>query len=94
MELSAVRAQNDPIRIGVYRHYTHTDQNPKYYQVLTLARFTETEEILVIYVPLYPAGGIRTAARPLKKFLEPASVDGKKVERFTYIGTEIPQFSV
>ena len=93
-EHSAIRPQNDLIRLGVYRHYKHTEQVPKYYQMIGLARHTETEETLVIYVPLYHAGGLRMAARPLKNFLSRAEVDGKMVERFTYVGTEIPEYSI
>ena len=92
--LSAVRGKNDPIRLGVYRHYKDTHKSPKYYLILGLARHTETEETLVVYVPLYHAGGLRMAARPLENFLSPAVVEGERVERFTYIGTEIPEYSV
>lgn len=94
VEHSAVRPQNDLVRLGVYRHYKHTEQTPKYYQIMCLARHTETEETLVIYVPLYHAGGLRVAARPLKHFMSRAEVDGELVERFTYVGTEIPEYSV
>ncbi len=93
-DVSAVRAHNDPVRAGVYRHYKHTERSPKYYLVLGLGRHTETEEKVVVYVPLYPAGGPRIAVRPLENFLSPAVVDGQRVERFTYEGTEIDQYSV
>lgn len=93
-EHTAVRAHNDPVRLGVYRHYKHTERAPKYYQILGLARHTETEESLVIYVPLYYAGGLRMAARPLKNFIERVEVDGEMVDRFTFVGTEIPEYSV
>jgi hypothetical protein len=93
-EHSAVRSQNDPVRIGVYRHYKHTEQSPKYYLVIGLARHTENEETLVVYVPLYHAGGLRMAARPLSNFTSRADVNGELVERFTYVGTEIPEYSV
>lgn len=39
--------------VGVYEHYKSTPQDRRYYQVLGFARHTETEEMLVIYVPLY-----------------------------------------
>jgi hypothetical protein len=94
-EHSGLRPQNDAVRIGVYQHYTHTDKDPKYYQVLTLARLYGTEETLVVYVPLYPAGGLRVTARPLKNFVAKVEVqEGKLVPRFTFVGTEIPEYSV
>jgi hypothetical protein len=93
-EHSAINSQNDLVRLGVYRHYKHTEQSPKYYLVIGLARHTETEESLVIYVPLYYAGGLRMAARPLKNFVERVEVNGEMVDRFTYIGTQIPEYSV
>jgi hypothetical protein len=93
-DLSALRAENDPVRLGVYRHYKHNDRDPRYYLVIGLARHTETEETLVIYVPLYHAGGLRMAARPLSNFMSKAEKDGEWVERFTYVGTEIPEYSV
>lgn len=93
-DISARRPQNDPIRLGVYVHYKHRHDDPKYYQIIGLARHTETEEKLVVYVPLYPAGGIRIAARPLDDFLSPVVVDGVTMPRFEYIGTEIPNYSI
>ena len=94
METAAMHARNDPVRIGVYRHYKHTDKDPKYYQVLGVARHTETEENGVVYVPLYVAGGPRLAFRPLENFISNVEVGGKTMRRFEYVGTEIPQFSV
>ena len=38
---------------GVYRHYKGND-----YQVLHVARHSETEELLVVYRPLYGDSGI------------------------------------
>ncbi len=93
-DISARRPQNDPVRLGVYKHYKHRSDDPKYYQVIGLARQTETEELLVIYVPLYPAGGVRMAARPLDAFTGSTEVDGVTVPRFEYVGTEIPEYSI
>lgn len=93
-DTSSVNPKNDLVRVGVYKHYKHTDKDPKYYQVLGVGRHTETEEIGVVYVPLYVAGGPRIAFRPLKNFISKVEVKGKMVKRFKYIGVEIPQFSV
>jgi len=54
----------------------------------------ENEELLVIYIPLYHAGGLRIAARPLKNWVTKAEVGKEFVERITYVGTEIPEYSV
>ena len=91
---AAMRPHNDLVRLGVYRHYKHTDKQPKYYLVIGLARHSETEVTHVVYVPLYHAGGIRMAIRPLDSWLSRAEFGGEMVERFTYIGTEIPEYSV
>jgi hypothetical protein len=64
---------------GIYRHYKGND-----YLVLTVARHSETEEALVIYVPLAPKGGKQLTpwARPLAMFNEEVEVEGKRVPRF------------
>lgn len=93
-DISARRPQNDPVRLGVYKHYKHQPEDPKYYQVMMVARHTRTEERLVIYVPLYPAGGLRVAARPLDEFVSNVVVDGVTVRRFEYVGLEIPDYSI
>lgn len=93
-DISARRPQNDPVRLGVYKHYKHTGDDPKFYQVMMVARHTRTEEKLVIYVPLYPAGGLRVAARPLDEFVAKVQVDGVTVPRFEYVGLEIPDYSI
>lgn len=67
------------IRPGRYRHYKGRD-----YQVLFLARHSETEELLVIYQALYGDRGIW--ARPASMWNELVNVDGRQLRRFTYIG--------
>lgn len=66
------------MKLGVYRHY-----KGKLYLVLGVARQTETDEELVIYVPLYelPGPGLPLQARPRKNWDEP--VDGKPRFEFT-----------
>ena len=63
---------------GVYRHYKGND-----YQVLHVARHSETEELLVVYRPLYGDSGIWV--RPLKMFTENVQVEGTSVPRFRQI---------
>lgn len=64
---------------GIYRHYKGND-----YLVLTVARHSETQELLVIYMPLVSKDGtdITPWARPLAMFQENVVVEGRSVPRF------------
>jgi len=66
------------IKPGVYRHYKH-----KLYQVIDIARHSETEEEHVVYRTLY--GDRSLWIRPLAMFDENVVVDGEEVKRFTWI---------
>jgi hypothetical protein len=66
------------IPLGQYRHYK--GQN---YSVVGFARHSETEELMVLYVPLYGEGGYWV--RPFAMFSETVSVAGKQQPRFAYI---------
>jgi len=82
----------DDFRPGVYQHYKHTDASPRYYQVLGVARNTETDELYALYVPLYVIPehhGVRFQVRPLDMFLESVEWNGETVPRFRYVGQEI-----
>ncbi|MDR0781366.1 MAG: DUF1653 domain-containing protein [Pseudomonadales bacterium] len=70
----------NPIPLGRYRHYKGRD-----YSVLGFARHSETEEWLVLYVPLYGEGGYWV--RPLALFTALVDVEGKLVPRFRLIDT-------
>lgn len=70
---------NDEIKTGVYRHY----KGPLY-DVIGVARHSETEELLVVYRPQYGERGLWV--RPLTMFSEQVSVDGRRVPRFQYTG--------
>lgn len=61
---------------GRYRHY-----KGKFYQVLGTARHSETDELMVVYRPLYGEGGLWVRPEPM--FLEQVEVDGVCVARFT-----------
>lgn len=74
---------------GVYRHY-----KGKLYLVLFLARHSETQEEMVVYVPLYEIPGnvdCHAAVRPRAMFEETVQGVGidfeKQVPRFEYIGS-------
>jgi len=65
-------------KLGKYKHY-----KGKEYEVIGLAKHSETLEDLVVYKALYDDGQIWV--RPLKMFLEEVEVNGKKVPRFEYV---------
>lgn len=67
------------IRLGKYQHY-----KGKPYEVIGVAKHSETLEELVVYRELYGDHGLWV--RPLKMFLEKVEVDGKKVPRFMFVG--------
>ncbi len=60
---------------GRYRHYKGGE-----YEVIGVARHSETEEELVVYRPLYGEG--RLWVRPLAMFTESVERDGARVPRF------------
>ena len=77
---------------GVYEHYKSTPEDRRYYQVLGAAKHTETDEILVVYVPMYELEDELSAqfsVRPLKMFNETVECDGEVVPRFRYIGPSL-----
>ncbi len=63
---------------GKYRHYKGKD-----YQVIGVAKHSETEEDLVVYRALYGAHGLWV--RPVEMFCEKVSSGGKMVTRFERI---------
>lgn len=69
------------IRPGRYRHYKGKD-----YQVIDLARHSETEEWLVVYRCLY--GDHSLWVRPLSMFRETVELAGEQVPRFSRIGDD------
>ena len=71
------------VKTGKYRHY-----KGKEYEVIGVARHSETLEDLVIYRALYDSpefGKNALWARPEKMFMEDVKVDGKKTPRFKLI---------
>ena len=65
------------IKSGKYKHFKGGE-----YQVIGLARHSETLEEFVVYKD--EKGELWV--RPLKMFLEEVEVNGQKVPRFKYIG--------
>ena len=69
----------DEIKPGRYRHFKGNE-----YEVLGIARHSETEEELVVYRALY--GDFGLWVRPVSMWNEAVERDGKTFRRFTYIG--------
>lgn len=67
------------IRAGLYEHY-----KGQRYEVLGLARHSETEEELVVYRALYGEKGLWV--RPYGMFVEEVVVEGQAIPRFRFVG--------
>ncbi len=68
------------MEIGLYKHY-----KGKIYEVVGIARHSETLEELVVYKATYQPEGENLWVRPLAMFTERVMVDGVEVERFKKI---------
>ena len=64
---------------GRYRHF-----KGKYYEVIGVAKHSETEEEMVVYRQLYGEHGLWV--RPASMWEETVERDGKTYRRFTYVG--------
>ena len=71
------------IRLGRYQHY-----KGKFYEVLGVARHSETKEELIVYKALYKTefGENSWWVRPKEMFVEKVFVNGQEVLRFSYVG--------
>ncbi|OPX56405.1 Protein of unknown function [Oceanospirillum multiglobuliferum] len=65
------------LKVGRYQHY-----KGQFYQVIGVAKHSETEEELVVYRPLY--GEQALWVRPLSMFIETVEIDGKAQPRFAF----------
>lgn len=66
------------LKLGKYRHY-----KGKEYEVICVAKHSETLKEIVVYRALYGTGQIWV--RPLKMFIEKVEVNGEKIPRFSLI---------
>ncbi|WP_019027847.1 DUF1653 domain-containing protein [Colwellia piezophila] len=66
------------LKIGTYQHF-----KGNYYQVLYIARHSETEEYMVVYHPKDNTEDIWL--RPLAMFDETIEREGKQLKRFSFI---------
>ena len=72
------------LKLGKYKHY-----KGKLYEVIGLAKHSETLEEIVIYRALYESeefGKNVLWVRPKSMFLEFVEIDGNKIPRFEFIG--------
>ena len=71
------------IKLGKYQHF-----KGNFYEVIDIARHSETLEEMVIYRALYDSpefGNNALWVRPKEKFCENILVDGKEIQRFKFI---------
>ena len=78
-KITAVGFFMDEIKPGRYRHFKGNE-----YEVIGLARHSETQEEMVVYRALY--GDFGLWVRPARMWNETVERDGKTFRRFTYIG--------
>lgn len=71
----------DSIKPGRYRHFKGGE-----YEVIGIAKNSETLEEMVVYKALYADGGLWV--RPASMWNETVSRDGKLFKRFEYCGNE------
>lgn len=66
------------MKLGLYKHYKG---NP--YNLMGLARHSESLEEMVVYQAMY--GDYRLWVRPKELFFGTLMVDGKEVQRFSFV---------
>jgi len=66
------------VELGLYKHY-----KGNLYEVIGLARHSESLEELVVYKATYQKEGENLWVRPKAMFIESLSIDGREVKRFT-----------
>ena len=68
------------LQTGKYKHY-----KGKEYEVIGIAKHSETLEELVVYKALYQTEGENIWVRPLEMFLGEIENEGKRIKRFEFI---------
>lgn len=69
----------EKVRLGKYRHFKGGE-----YEVIGIAKHSETLEDMVVYRALYGDGGLWV--RPVSMFSETVTVRGKQTKRFSFLG--------
>ena len=77
----------ETIRPGLYRHF-----KGNLYEVIAIAKHSETLEELVVYRALYGEHGVWV--RPVSMWNETVERDGKTYQRFTYIEDKLQEDQV
>ncbi len=72
------------LRLGIYKHV----KSGKEYQVIGVAKHSETLEDLVVYKTLYENKLSKLWVRPLSMFTEEVEINGVKTPRFVFISTD------
>lgn len=67
------------IKLGKYRHFKGNE-----YEVIGVARHSESMQEMVVYRALYGDGGLWV--RPAEMWQDTVTRDGVTYQRFTYIG--------
>lgn len=78
-----MKNKTNEIKLGLYKHY-----KGELYEVVGVARHSESLEELVIYKGLYDSeefGKNPLWVRPKSMFLEEVIVDNKKILRFEFV---------
>lgn len=78
MEEGKREIENVYLAPGIYKHY-----KGKLYEVIGLARHSETLEVMVVYKMAYQKEGKNLWVRPLAMFTEKIIIEGKEVNRFS-----------
>jgi hypothetical protein len=68
----------DKVKPGIYEHYKGNR-----YEVIGVAKHSETLEEMVVYRALYGDG--QMWVRPLAMFIEEVEIDGKRIPRFKFV---------
>ncbi len=73
----------ETIKLGKYQHFKGGE-----YQVVGIARHSESLQVMVIYKPLYELkkDELETWVRPIEMFFDSKEHQGKTVPRFEYVG--------
>ncbi len=77
----------EEIKLGRYRHFKGNE-----YEVLLIAKNSETQEDMVVYRALYGDHGIWV--RPASMWNETIERDGKTFKRFEYIDKEVKNYGI
>lgn len=69
------------LKLGKYQHYKGNN-----YEVIGIAKHSETLEEMVVYKALYQKEGENLWVRPLKMFTSTIISEGKEMPRFKFQG--------